>query len=70
MLKLFKKDLKLFIKDKRSVVLTFLLPIILITFFAFAFGGAGGNSGGSDPIELLTVDFRQIQSIKSNDCST
>lgn len=65
MLKLFKKDLKLFIKDKRSVVLTFLLPIILITFFAFAFGGAGGNSGGSDPIELLTVDLDKSRASKA-----
>ncbi len=35
------KDLKLFFKDYRSVILTFAIPIALITLFAFAFGGVG-----------------------------
>lgn len=41
MIKLALKDLKLFVKDKRNMLLTFVLPIALITLFAFAFGGAG-----------------------------
>ncbi len=56
MYKLFKKDLKLFFKDKQAVLLTFLLPIILISLFAFAFGGLGGG-GSSKPIELLVADL-------------
>ena len=56
MYRLFKKDLKLFFKDKRAVLLTFLLPIILITLFALAFGGMGGG-GSSKPIELLVADL-------------
>ncbi|NQU85829.1 MAG: ABC transporter permease [Mariniphaga sp.] len=57
MIRLFKKDLKLFLKDKRSVLLTFLLPIILISLFAFAFGGIGTRSNSSDPINLLVTDI-------------
>jgi len=54
-LTILKKDLKLFFSDKKGVLLTFLLPIILISLFAFAFGGIGGSSE-SKPIDLLVVD--------------
>jgi len=57
MLKLFKKDLKIFFHDQRSVILTFLLPLILITLFAFAYGGIGGYNGRSEPVELLVADL-------------
>ncbi|PCH50108.1 MAG: hypothetical protein COC22_06035 [Flavobacteriaceae bacterium] len=50
-----KKDLQLFLADKKGVFLTFLLPILLITLFAFAFGGVGGNTE-TKPIELLIAD--------------
>jgi len=55
MIKLFAKDLKLFFKDKQSVLLTFLLPIILISLFAFAFGGIG-RSSTPNPVKLLITD--------------
>ena len=57
MLKLFKKDLKLFLHDKRSVLLTFLLPVILITLFALAYGSIGSYDGRSEPVELLVADL-------------
>jgi len=58
MMNLFKKDLKLFLSDRRSVLLTFLLPIILISLFAFAFGGIGGNNDPA-PKKLLVTDLDQ-----------
>jgi len=57
MLKLFNKDLKLFFHDQRSVILTFLLPLILITVFAFAYGGTGKYDGRSGPVSLLVADL-------------
>lgn len=39
MIKLALKDLKLFFADKRAMMLTFAVPIALITLFAFAYGG-------------------------------
>ena len=57
MFKLFKKDLKLFLHDKRSVLLTFLLPVILITLFALAYGSIGSYDGRSEPVELLVADL-------------
>jgi ABC-2 type transport system permease protein len=55
MLTIALKDLKLFFGDKRGMLLTFAVPIALITLFAFAFGGAGG-SGKSQPRKLVIAD--------------
>jgi len=60
-----KKDLNLFFSDRKGVLLTFLLPIILITLFAFAFGGIGGGSSKSKPIELLLTDIDQTKESKA-----
>lgn len=64
MLKLLKKDLKLFLHDKRSVLLTFLLPVILITLFALAYGSIGSYDGRSEPVELLVADLDMTSSSK------
>lgn len=50
------KDLKLFFSDKKSVLLTFLLPILLISLFTFAFGGIGSESKPR-VINLLLTDL-------------
>ena len=49
MIKLVKKDLKLFIGNKRDMLLTFALPIIIITLFALVFGGVGRNTEDNLP---------------------
>jgi ABC-2 type transport system permease protein len=64
MFKLFKKDLTLFLNDRRSVSLTFLLPVILITLFAFAYGSTGAYDGRSEPVGLLVSDLDQTKSSK------
>jgi ABC-2 type transport system permease protein len=64
MFKLFKKDLTLFFHDQRSVILTFLLPVILITLFAFAYGSIGAFDGRSEPVKLLVADMDQTSSSK------
>jgi ABC-2 type transport system permease protein len=64
MFKLFKKDLTLFFHDQRSVILTFLLPVILITLFAFAYGSIGAYDGRSEPVKLLITDLDQTRSSK------
>jgi ABC-2 type transport system permease protein len=55
MLKILAKELKAFLKDKRAVMLTFLLPTILISVFALAFGGGDGNND-IQKIPLLVCD--------------
>ena len=64
MFKLFKKDLILFLHDQRSVILTFLLPVILITLFAFAYGSIGAYNGRSEPVKLLVTDLDKTMSSK------
>ncbi len=72
MLKILSKELKAFLKDKRAVMLTFLLPTILITVFALAFGGDNGN--GIRDIPLLVCDQDKtdltIKTIKDLDSVT
>lgn len=55
MLKILKKELINFLKDRRAVMLTFLLPTILISVFALAFGGNGDNND-MQKIPLLVCD--------------
>jgi ABC-type multidrug transport system permease subunit len=43
MIKLVKKDLKLFLGNKQDMLLTFVLPIIFITLFSFVFGNMGNT---------------------------
>jgi ABC-type Na+ efflux pump permease subunit len=54
-LTILKKDIKLFFNDKKSVFLTFLMPIFLISLFAFAFGGTRTKSKPKQ-IKLLVTD--------------
>ncbi|WP_457618340.1 ABC transporter permease [Lutibacter sp.] len=54
---IFKKDLKLFFSNKKNVVLTFLIPILLISLFAFAFGGISTKSSEYKQVTLLYADF-------------
>ena len=56
MLRLVLKDLKLFIKDRRAILVTFALPIALATMFAFAFGGAGKSNDEEKKIDLVLAD--------------
>lgn len=65
MIKIALKDLRLFLQDKRSLILSFALPIILITLFAFAFGGAGSSQDDDAKISLLISDLDQSETSKS-----
>lgn len=46
MIKLVQKDLKLFLANKRDMLLTFALPIIIISLFAFIFGNMNNDEQG------------------------
>lgn len=56
MINIFRKELKLFFSDKRALLLTFLLPIAIISLFALAFGGAG-RSDEARPYVLPVADL-------------
>ena len=51
------KDLRLFAGDRKAMLITFLVPIVIASFFGFVFGGS--NGGGAKPavrIPVLVVD--------------
>jgi ABC-2 type transport system permease protein len=50
------KDLKLFFANKRATILTFAVPIVLISLFAFAFGGVGQKKGEVKSTRLVVAD--------------
>ena len=74
MLYIIIKDLKLFINDKKGLLMYFLLPIALITIFVLAYSNMGDDF---DPIKFIIVDedqsseskdlFLEIDSINSLD---
>lgn len=65
MIKLARKDLRLFFKDKRAMLLTFILPITLITLFAFAFGGAGKDKNKATKYNLPVCDLDNTDASKN-----
>jgi ABC-2 type transport system permease protein len=54
MIKIAINNLKLFLADKRAVILTFVVPIALISLFALAFGGQ--TSREARPARLVIAD--------------
>ena len=64
MIKLVQKDLKLFFSNRRNVLLTFALPIILITLFVFVFGGVGKSKNQSKKYDLTVSDLDNTASSK------
>jgi ABC-type Na+ efflux pump permease subunit len=57
MYKIFKKDIKLFFQDKKSLLISFLLPLILISLLGFIFKNDDGNKQNYNPIKLLICDL-------------
>jgi len=51
LLALVRKDLQVFLTDRRAVVLSFAAPLLLASFFAVVFGGGAGG-GGSESARI------------------
>ncbi|HEV7232565.1 MAG TPA: ABC transporter permease [Bacteroidia bacterium] len=76
MFKIAIKDLRLFLADKKATLLTFLLPIPLITLFSLAFGGSNKDAApraitlvvcDEDKTDASTRLVGQIDSLKEID---
>ncbi len=52
---LIRKDLQLFFVDRRALLMSFAIPIIIGSFFGYVLGGAG-DQGNQSKINVLTVD--------------
>jgi ABC-2 type transport system permease protein len=53
---LIRKDLILFLGDRRALALTLAMPILLGAFFGYLFGGAGTSAAGRLEIGLVQLD--------------
>jgi ABC-2 type transport system permease protein len=52
---LVRRDLKIFFRDRRAVLMCFAAPILIGSFFGYLFGGAGG-SGETSRIPVAAID--------------
>ena len=52
---LVRKDIRIFFTDRRAVIMGFIAPIAIASFFGFIFGNGGNNSNNS-PLAVLYVD--------------
>lgn len=53
---LIRKDLLLFAADRRALLLTLMMPVVLGAFFGFLFGGSGSGNQGTIAIGLVLQD--------------
>lgn len=50
-------DWRLLVRDRGALFLTFVLPLVFFTIFAFIFGGMGASSGGDlKPLRVVAID--------------
>jgi ABC-type multidrug transport system permease subunit len=64
MLNIAFKELRLFFKDKKALLLTFITPLGLITLLVFAFGG-NSNESKFEPITLQICDLDETTESKN-----
>ncbi|UGQ47034.1 ABC transporter permease [Massilia endophytica] len=57
---LIRKDLKLYLNDKRALMLNLLMPIVLAAFFGSLFGGAGESKTSKIDIGLVQEDSSAV----------
>jgi ABC-2 type transport system permease protein len=51
------KDLQLFLRDPRAIILSFLAPILIGSFFGYIFGGSNNSNGERARTRVLFVDL-------------
>ncbi len=56
-LALIRNDIRLYIADRRAVIVGILVPIVIAAFFGYVFGGAGKDAdAGKIPIAVVDED--------------
>jgi ABC-2 type transport system permease protein len=59
-LALVRKDLILFLSDRRALLVNLVLPIMIATFFGYLFGGSGAHQGGTIDVALVQQDSGEV----------
>ena len=59
-LALVRKDLILFLSDRRALLVNLVLPILIATFFGYLFGGSGPGKSGTIDVALVQQDSSEV----------
>jgi ABC-2 type transport system permease protein len=59
-LALVRKDLILFLSDRRALLVNLVLPIVIATFFGYLFGGSGPAKSGTIDVALVQQDSSEV----------
>jgi ABC-2 type transport system permease protein len=59
-LALVRKDLVLFLSDRRALLINLVLPIMIATFFGYLFGGSGAAKTGTIEVALVQQDRGEV----------
>ena len=57
---LVRKDLILFLSDRRALLVNLVLPILIATFFGYLFGGSGPAKSGTIDVALVQQDTGEV----------
>ena len=57
-----RKDLRLFFSDRRAVIMSFIVPIAIASFFGSIFSGGGSNEAAKIPVAIVDEDHSPISS--------
>lgn len=57
---LVRKDIALFLRNRRALLLTLAMPVVLGAFFGFLFGASGGSSKGKIDIAVVSQDNSDV----------
>jgi ABC-2 type transport system permease protein len=60
---LVRADLILFLADRRALVLTLLMPVVLGAFFGYLFGGSGSSDNAKIDIAVVSLDDSKISQL-------
>jgi ABC-2 type transport system permease protein len=59
-LALVRKDLILFLSDRRALLINLVLPIMIAAFFGYLFGGSGPDKAGKIDVALVQQDHSEV----------
>lgn len=57
---LIKNDLRIYLTDRRAMIIGVLVPILIAAFFGYVFGGNGGAEAGKIPIAVVDEDQSDV----------
>lgn len=60
-----KKDLRVFVADRKAMMISFIVPIAIASFFSMIMGGGGAGTSPASKIKMAVVDLDQTPLTKS-----